>query len=362
MKVLYLSNKEVPYRVAFFNQLSNYVDLEVLYDSRDSGNRNNEWAKSIPATDSLTVSFLPSNKLARLNSLYRRLKSFTDGIVIVGCVNTFTGLSAIAICRMLNLRYLINLDGEIFFGTGIKATLKKAALTGASGYLTAGKSAARSIKCIADNTPIFPYSFSSISAEELTHNINLRKKAGLPDLKAPVLVVGQYEEYKGLDIALEAARADRSIPYIFIGTGGKTEQFISDFGISTEGKDNNITVIPFMQKKELTEIYLRCSMLLLPSRKECWGLVVNEAASLGTPIVSTRGSGSAVDFLADDYPSLLATPGDPESLLEAIRKVRNMTQDELQRYSGFLIKRASEFTIDKSVTEHLSTFNILTNS
>lgn len=361
-KVLYLTNKEVPYRVAFFNLLSHDADLEVVYDSRDSGDRNKEWAKSIPATDGLKVSYLPGNKLVRLGTLYRRLKSFADGIIIVGCVNTFTGISAIAICRMLNLRYLINLDGEIFFGKGIKAALKKAVLTGASGYLTAGKSVGRSIECIAETAPIFPYSFSSVSAAEVTRNIGLRNEAGLPDLKAPVLVVGQYAEYKGLDIALAAARADRSIPYIFIGTGGKTGQFISDFGISTEGDDNNISVIPFLQKKELTDMYLRCSMLLLPSRQECWGLVVNEAASLGTPIVSTRGSGSAVEFLADDYPSLLAEPGNPRSLLEAIRRVRNMTRDELRQYSGFLMKRASEFTIDKSVTEHLSSFNILTNT
>ncbi|MDE6304171.1 MAG: hypothetical protein K2M01_05030, partial [Paramuribaculum sp.] len=63
MKVLYLTNKEVPYRVAFFNLLSHDTDLEVVYDTRDSGNRNKEWAKSIPATDGLKVSFLPGNKL-----------------------------------------------------------------------------------------------------------------------------------------------------------------------------------------------------------------------------------------------------------------------------------------------------------
>lgn len=362
MKVLYLTNKEVPYRVAFFNLLSHDVDLEVVYDTPDSGERNKEWAKSIAATEGLKVSYLPDNKLARLRTLYRRLKSFSDGIIIVGCVNTLTGLSAIAICRMLKLRFLINLDGEIFFGTGIKSALKKAALSGASGYVTAGKSVARSIECITGDTPVFPYSFSSVSAADTSRNKDLRREAGLPDLMAPVLVVGQYAGYKGLDVALAAARADRSIPYIFVGTGGKTGQFISDMGISTEGEDSNITVIPFLQKKELTDLYLRCSMLLLPSRKECWGLVVNEAASLGTPIVSTLGSGSAVEFLSEDYPSLLATPGDPQSLLQAIRRVRNMTEEELKRYSDFLIRRASEFTIDKTVTEHLEAFRALTNS
>lgn len=358
MKVLYLSNKEVPYRTAFFNQLARHVDLTVTYDTRHSGNRDSEWATSEKRAPGLKVVYLPHSKMTRLGSLHRLLKPYMGGgIVVVGCVNTFTGVSAIAICRMLGIPYLINLDGEIFLGSGAKSALKKAILSGATGYLTAGHAAARSIAGIVGDAPVFPYSFSSLSASEIKQNKSRRNKTGLPDLNSPVLVVGQYEEYKGLDIALEAARADRSISYIFVGMGSRTAQFVSRFNITES--DSNITVIPFLQKKELTDMYLRSSMLLLPSRQECWGLVVNEAASLGTPIVSTRGSGSAVEFLETDYPQFLVAPGNSPALLEAVRNVRCMSKGDLRRYSDFLTKRGSQFSIDQSVAEHIAAFESL---
>ena len=46
----------------------------------------------------------------------------------------------------------------------------------------------------------------------------------------------------------------------------------------------------------------------------CLRLVVNEAASFGTPIVSTWGSGAAMEFIGDDYPQFLAKPADAGSL------------------------------------------------
>ena len=45
-KVLYLTNIEVPYRVHFFNKLSENCDLTVLYERRKSKNRDKAWTKS----------------------------------------------------------------------------------------------------------------------------------------------------------------------------------------------------------------------------------------------------------------------------------------------------------------------------
>ena len=38
---------------------------------------------------------------------------------------------------------------------------------------------------------------------------------------------------------------------------------------------------------DLYKEYQQCKCVLLPSKKECWGLVINEAASFGCPIIST---------------------------------------------------------------------------
>ena len=111
-------------------------------------------------------------------------------------------------------------------------------------------------------------------------------------------------------------------------------------------------IIPFLQKQDLEKEYKSCAMLVLPSRQECWGLVINEAASFGTPIVSTWGSGAAVEFLGDDYPQYLAKPDDAEDLLKCIHSLFN--EKEKDGYCTFLVRRTKEYTIERSVQKHLA--------
>ena len=43
MKVLYVTNIAAPYRVDFFNDLSKYCDLTVLFERKKAVDRNDEW-------------------------------------------------------------------------------------------------------------------------------------------------------------------------------------------------------------------------------------------------------------------------------------------------------------------------------
>lgn len=60
--------------------------------------------------------------------------------------------------------------------------------------------------------------------------------------------------------------------------------------------------------------------MVLHSRQECWGLVINEAASFGTPIVSTYSCGAIVEFLNDKYSEFMAKPNNPEDLYQKSKK------------------------------------------
>lgn len=163
-----------------------------------------------------------------------------------------------------------------------------------------------------------------------------------------VLVIGQYLKYKGIDVAFQAACMDQTIKYKFVGMGKRTEQFVKDMGTIP----SNIEIVPFLQKHDLEEEYKRSAMLLLPTRQECWGLVVNEAASFGTPIVSTWGSGAAVEFLADDFPQYLATPGDAKSLLSCIK---HCLASDNSIYSEYLKMKSCKYSIERNVEVHLQT-------
>ena len=80
---------------------------------------------------------------------------------------------------------------------------------------------------------------------------------------------------------------------------------------------------------------------------------MNEAASFGTPIVSTWGSGAAMEFIGDGYPQFLAKPGDADSLLECVRKCLKADNGE---YSAYLKEVSKKCSIERSVDAHLKAF------
>lgn len=155
-----------------------------------------------------------------------------------------------------------------------------------------------------------------------------------------------------MDVAVKAARRNPSLHYTFVGMGKRTQLFINELQID---ELKNVEVIPFLSPDELAEYYKTYSLLVLPSRQECWGLVINEAASYGMPIVSTWGSGAAVEFLADEYPQYLAQPNNAEDLYCKIIKV---LKADNQEYTQFLKRKSKDYSIERMVKEHCKVLGI----
>lgn len=331
--ILYLSNIEVPYRVRFFNELAENCHLTVLYESKGAQKRDARWAKS--GERHYRTLWLPQDFLTTCRE--------TWDAVIIGCYHTPVQILLRQIFRLRRIPCILNLDGESFLeDKGWKGCCKKALLSGAAAYLTAGERSAASLQKVAGRAPVVPYYFSSLSEEELTAHGKIQA-----DNTGPVLVVGQYFFYKGMDVALEAARLDPRRQYLFVGMGVCTAQFLREHEIP-----ENVKIIGFLQKEELEKLYQSSALLVLPSRRECWGLVIPEAASFGLPVVSTWGSGAAVEFLADRYPQYLARPGDAESLAACIRCF--FTSRDQRGYGAFLREKTAGYSIERSVQAHIT--------
>ena len=129
--------------------------------------------------------------------------------------------------------------------------------------------------------------------------------------------------------------------------GSRTEQFVSE---QLNASDTNIEVVRFLQKEALNKEYREAGVLLLPSRKECWGLVINEAASFGMPIVATNGSGAAKEFLRGKYSRYIFDSDDTKGMHDAISEL--LSQDN-KEYSNYLIETSSKYNVENMVDAHL---------
>lgn len=344
-EVLYISNVEVPYRNEFFNQLALKCNLTVLYEKSKSTERDEKWTKSIERK--YEVKYLDGVHISGDNYFSIKIFKYIFGkydAVIIGCYNSPVQSLAICAMRLLRKKYVVNLDGEIYLsGNPMKLALKKWILKGATHYLVAGNSVRKALEKIVDCKIITSYPFSSLTDEEIAENgvCQCEEREG-------ILVVGQYYDYKGLDIAVEVAKRKKELDWKFVGIGWQTERFCEEQEINGY---TNIKVVPFLDKAELYKEYQKCRVLVLPSRQECWGLVVNEAASFGTPIVATWGSGAAVEFLRDSkYKKFLAKACDA---IDLERKIVECISEDANVYGEYLIKKSKCYSIEKCVESYM---------
>lgn len=340
-KVLYISNIEVPYRVKFFNMLAEKCDLTVLYERKKSKNRDAKWSKS--EKEQYNIIFLNGIKIKNEYALDLNILKYVFSkkydIVIFGCYNSPLQMIAIVLMKILGKKYFLNFDGEVFaYGSGIKNSIKRYFIRGAEKYLVAGEKSAQTIMNISHSDNVYPYYFSSLTEQELIDN----SKQINHNTNNKVLVVGQYYDYKGLDIALNAAKLNQTICYRFIGSGNRSKLLknkVQEMGLK------NVEIIPFLDKRELYKEYQNCKCLLLTSRQECWGLVINEAMSFGCPILASKYSGAAIELLDEQH---LIDINDINHIVNKIESLDNLSNK--QDYKEALIKKCSNYSIEKSVT------------
>jgi glycosyltransferase involved in cell wall biosynthesis len=109
-----------------------------------------------------------------------------------------------------------------------------------------------------------------------------------------VLSVGRDVPEKGFDTLREACRA--SGVRLETVTGGLTEE-------------------------ELAQRYVDADVFALLSRHEPWGVVVNEAAASGLPLVLSDRVGAAYDLLRDGENGFLVPANDPVAAADALRRL-----------------------------------------
>lgn len=131
------------------------------------------------------------------------------------------------------------------------------------------------------------------------------------------LFCGRYIDIKGMDILLEAYRIYRltvTDPWPLVCCGGGDMQTLVD-----AAKSDGVIDLGFVQPRDLPQLWLKSSALLLPSRFDPWPLVVVEASSAGLPVICTEACGSAIEIVRDLYSGRVIPSGDLHALVRAMK-------------------------------------------
>jgi glycosyltransferase involved in cell wall biosynthesis len=154
-------------------------------------------------------------------------------------------------------------------------------------------------------------------------------QAALPDRlhyrqgNAPVfLFVGRLSEEKGIGTLLEAFSGitervpDATLRIVGTGPmGDALRQKVADAGLGA-----SVHFLGSLQDEPLSREYFGATCMVLPSMREPWGLVTNEALSHGCPVIVSESCGCVPELVIDGVTGYAFPAGDVASLQRTMLK------------------------------------------
>jgi glycosyltransferase involved in cell wall biosynthesis len=128
------------------------------------------------------------------------------------------------------------------------------------------------------------------------------------------LYVGRYAPEKNLFLLIEAMRACPQFSLTMIGGGPQKEALLA-------AKPDNVTIQDHLPNHALQQAYLSHDVFILPSLKEPWGLVVEEALYYGMPVIVSDKVGSGPDLVLAHQVGLQFEASSTASLVQAMSTI-----------------------------------------
>jgi len=346
-RMVIFHNYYTPYRHKFFNLLSNIYNLVVVYLQRPE-DEGRKWRLSSPSSYKI-VQMRPFyiGKLCLNNPFLRKDLCEADIVVLID--------------NMPNLVMMVWYLYRYFF---LKKNLKIILWTEDSG-LGYGESIGRQIYktilrkfilkrcdelwCWSEKCGIFwnlTYCFPSSKIKILKQTPFLKEDFPNNAVKTKNRVtvfgfIGRLSKNKQVDFLINVMKEVRELGYSFklllAGDGELKEKIL-------EGKYDFVTYWGYISGSRKEEFFNSIDFLILPSLKDQWGLVVNEAMKFGViPIVSDEVGAKEMAVEANGF---IFIAGSKESMRKALIKAIKMRKEEFFRRAEKCIQISKEWNLE----------------
>jgi glycosyltransferase involved in cell wall biosynthesis len=133
----------------------------------------------------------------------------------------------------------------------------------------------------------------------------LRERLGVPADRKVVLHLGRLEEIKGLRYLLDGFASLGREDAVLVLAGDGSDRPLLERAAETSGIGERVRFAGYVRPDETVPYYAVAWVAVLPSitmptGRETWGLVVNEAFNQGVPVIATEAVGAAAGGLVVD--------------------------------------------------------------
>jgi glycosyltransferase involved in cell wall biosynthesis len=291
---------------------------------------------------------------AALVSWWRAGRSFRPTILHIHCFGP-NGLYATLFARLLGLPLVLTSHGETFADD--HAVFDRSAL-----QRSALRSALTRAACVT--------ACSQVVLDDLERRFGNRGGVVVPNGVEPagatpegqlsdpavVLAVGRLERMKGFDLLIEAVARAQLPPGARLVIGGEGSEAGALRRQSRElGVEDRVSFPGRLSRLEVSDLMNRAAVVVVPSRREAFGIVVLEAWRSGTPLVVTSRGGPA-DLVTDGIDGLVVDPEDADALAGRLGRV--LGDPGLARRLGDRGRlRVAEFTWQRTVSAYLEVYD-----
>lgn len=313
-KVLWLANMAPPYRIPVWTALSERVDLTVALLEPDrrlaadpASNRGADWLNGHRTDVRLTE--LRTVRLAFVGSLFYALTglrcyqaiSRSDAVVLAGWESP-TYWQALLCCMVTSVPRVAFYESTLNsrrFRRGIVAAARRRFLCAMDVVVVPGEAAARAVieigvasdRVVVGFNAIDMQSFRSAAIRARRPTSYMSSSLAASEIGHRFVFVGQLIDRKRVDRVITAfadvAKPDDELT--IVGRGPRRtelERLAEQLGVA-----DRLKWVDQVENQRLGELLVKQHSLVLASDNEVWGLVVNEALSVGLHVVLTDNCG-----------------------------------------------------------------------
>ncbi len=250
---------------------------------------------------------------------WRAYRAFRPDVIQVHCFGP-NGLYAVALATLTRTTLVVSAHGETFMDD--RGIFERSALIRA-GLRRALERAALVTGCSEVTLEDLRSRFALRGGVVVPNGVDLTIGPGAREPQDPPIVfaVGRIEHSKGFDLlvrAFDAGGLARSSRLVIGGDGSLKSALTED--VRRRGLDHAVTFTGLLDQGSVARWMAEASVVVVPSRKEAFGIVVLEAWRSGTPLVVTDRGGPA-EFVHNAVDALVVDPSDAGALAGAIGRI-----------------------------------------
>ncbi|MBN1914262.1 MAG: glycosyltransferase family 4 protein [Candidatus Omnitrophica bacterium] len=341
-KVIIITEIISPYRIPVFNEIAKILgeNFKVFFLSETEKRR--DW-KVYKDKIRFAYDVLPGISLQKSQGephffnpgIFFRLAKESPDVVVTGGYQHPSYILALFYSLLFRKKFILWSEVHQRNDHPLKQAYKRWFIRRCNGYLVPGNSALDYILFygaekekvwVAPDAVDNDYFFKAVSSCGPQAE-GLRKKNNYPSKL--ILYVGRLIGYKGIIDLLEAFKSvsaeDPQAGLLFAGDGAAQEEYKAYCRVNIIG---NVFFAGFIQQESLPLYYALAKVLVLPSRFEPWGLVLNEAMASGLPVIASSACGASRDLIQQGENGFVYRVGD---IAELAGYLRDVLGDESRR-------------------------------